>query len=100
MTLIDRNHVIQTLATHRSDQSFTERIRLSEFEVDSLEPKAPSSEQLHPDRLESCMPIMDQKPVGVVARYCFPELLNRPLGRGVFGHTDANYAAGTDLHHD
>jgi hypothetical protein len=35
---------------------------------------------------------MDQKPVGVVARYCFPELLNRPLGRGMFGHTDANYA--------
>ncbi|HWY67749.1 MAG TPA: hypothetical protein VNX88_03740 [Terriglobales bacterium] len=43
------------------------------------------------------MSIVDQKSVGVLAR--LPQLLHRPLGGGVFSHTDANHAAGTDLHH-
>jgi hypothetical protein len=41
------------------------------------------------------MPIMDQKSVRVLARYCFPKLLDRPLGRGMLSHADANQAAGT-----
>ena len=44
-------------------------------------------------------PIMNEEPVGVIARYRFPELLNRPIGCGLGGHIGMQDAAVADRHY-
>src|SRR5262249_46249826 len=47
---------------------------------------------------ERRMSIMKEEPVGVIARYRFPELLHRPIGCRPGGHVAMKDAAGADLH--
>jgi hypothetical protein len=83
VALIQGNHEVQAFSPDRSYQSFAERIRLRSSDR--------SLEGAHSERSDGRvqfggqrgMAIMNEEPVGVIARYRFSELLHRPIGCGL-----------------
>lgn len=49
---------------------------------------------------KNAVPIMDQEAIRVVRRYCFAQLLERPMRRGMCRCIDMQEPAGRVFHHD
>ena len=82
MFLAERNHEIQALAPHRSNQSFTVRIGLRCSRRGSQRLQAETLNGFIHLLREDAVAIMDQEAIVVVAGNGLAELLCRPIGRG------------------
>jgi hypothetical protein len=99
MAIVQRDHEIQTFPSHRSDQSFAERIRLrcSNWCLQDLQSKG-SNGCVQFGRKRR-VPIVNEEAVFVIAWYRLASLLNRPLRGWMSDHIAMQDAAGTDVHH-
>ena len=114
MPLVQRNHEIQALTTHGSDQPFAIRIRLWRAHRRPQDPQPKRAfELLVQVPRENRIAIMDQELLAVVARKTFTKLLQRPsggrMGRDIAVHNPprANFHQHEDVqlakacrHHD
>src|ERR1017187_6843379 len=82
MSLVQRDHEIQTLPPHRSNQPFTicNRLWCPHWSAQNLQFKITSQSLVQLPR-EDRIAVVDQEPITVVAREGFSELLHSPLQR-------------------
>src|SRR5215472_18174340 len=98
MALVDRDQEVEALASQASAQPFT----------DCVGPGRPnrSSKNSHPEvRLfliqllgEDGVPVVDHKTIGMIARKCLAELLQRPFRSRMSGHVVVEDTTASDLH--
>jgi hypothetical protein len=97
MRSIQRDKIIQTFATDRSNQAFSVSVggrhANGRFEhVDAL-----TFDFFIQAGRESLVSIVQEKLVILIAGKRFPQLLQRPVRGGVFGHVEVNETSGSDL---
>jgi hypothetical protein len=101
MPLVQRNHEIQALTTHGSDQPFAIRIRLWRAHRRPQDPQPKRAfELLVQVPRENRIAIMDQELVTSVAGNGFPKLLQRPVCGGMRGHVVVENTATANFHYD
>jgi hypothetical protein len=79
MVLAERNHEVQTLPSHGTDQSLAIGIGLWRSDRCSHNLEAHVLNGLIDLRREDAVTVMDQEPIRVIAWDRFTELLGRPL---------------------
>ena len=100
MSLVDGNQPIQTLPTHRADQSFAKRVGLRRPRR-SLE-DVPAHRRDRPvDRCrKDAIPIVEHEPVGRLRSDDCAKLLDRPLRRGMLRDVPMQDPTRTNLEGD
>ena len=100
MAFVQGKQEIQTFATKAPAQSLAHRIRLrcSHRRPQNSYPQV--RETLVDFRSEDAIPIVNEEAVGMIARQGFPELLQRPLRRGMRRDVVVKNPAGSNLHDD
>ena len=96
--LVQRDHEVQTLPSHRSDQPFAVGIRLRRphWRSQDSQPKR-ALEFLIQLRREDRIAIMNQELVTMTTRNCFAKLLQRPVCGRMSRHVVVQNAAAADL---
>ena len=98
MVVGQRNNPIEALPPEGPDESFAERIRLRAPHGCCDDLKAEVRERLIESGGEDCVVVMEDKPVGVVRRYGFAQLLEGPGGSWMRRHVKVNKPARSVLH--
>jgi hypothetical protein len=97
MSLVDGNQPVQTLLTHRTDQSFAKRVGLRRPRR-SLEDLPAHRRNRHVDRCrKDAIPIVEDEPVRRLRSDDCAKLLNRPLRGGMLSHIPVQDATRTDF---
>jgi hypothetical protein len=85
MSLVERNDMVEALASRGTDQAFAKGIRLWNADRCFQHPKIHGPQCVVHSGREHGIAIMDHEPVRVVAGQDASELLRRPLGGRIFG---------------
>ncbi len=98
MTLVEGDHVIETLPAERAVEPFDKRVRLRRSRrcPQRLDPERPDRFPENPP--EHPVPIMNQKAPSMITGNRLPELLNHPRRTGRRRHVDVENPPGADLH--
>ena len=100
MSFVNGDQPIQTLPTHRADQSFAKRVGLRRPRR-GLEHMPPHRRDCPVDRCgKDAIPIVEDEPVRRLRSDDCAKLLNRPLRRGMLRHIPVEDATRTDLEDD
>jgi hypothetical protein len=100
MFLVDQDQPIQTLPTHRADQSLAERVGLRGPRW-GLEHVPPHRRDRPVDRCRiNAVPIVEDEPVGRLGGDDRAKLLDRPRRRGMLRHVPVEDPTRTDLEDD
>jgi hypothetical protein len=100
MSLVDGDQPVQTLPTHRADQSFAKRVGLRRPRR-GLEHMPPLRRDRPVDRCgKDAIPIVEDEPVGRLRGHDRPKLLNRPRSRGILGDVPMEDPTRTNLEDD
>ena len=98
MVLGQRYHPIEALPPKGPDEPFAERIRLRAPHGCCDDLKVEVRERLIESGGEDCVVVVKDKPVGMVRRYSFAQLLEGPGGSWMRGHVKVNNSARSVFH--
>src|SRR5712671_4304238 len=98
MVLGQRYYPIEALPPQGPDEPFAERIRLRAPHGCCDDLKVEVRERLIESGGEDCVVVVKDKPVGMVRRYSFAQLLEGPGGSWMRGHVKLNKSARSVFH--
>jgi hypothetical protein len=91
---------VQTFATKAPAQSLAHSVRLGRSHWRAQNPHTQVRETDIDFLREDAIPMVNEEPVGMIARKRFPELLQRPCCRQMGRYVLVENPAGSDLHDD
>src|SRR5215472_6286179 len=100
MAFVEWNQEVETFATKAAAESYAHRVRLGSPHRCTQNSYTQVRETLVDFFSEDAISIVDDEAVGMVAWQRFPELLQRPFGRGMGGDVVVENPAGSDLYDD
>ena len=98
MAFAEGNQEVETLPTKAPAQSLAQRVGSRDSYWRPQNSYTQIRETLVDFLSEDTVPIMDYEAIGMVARQCFPGLLQRPFRRGMGRGVVVENSAGFDLH--